>query len=132
MNISCVQLAILPHCKRKSCTAALPLARDLLSSIGSRNALFLALFLHDIAKGRIEDHCRAGVAVARSLCPRLGLSLAETATVEWLIENHPIMSDTAQRRDLGDRTTITTFASRVQTLERLKLLYILTICDIRA
>src|SRR5262249_3310927 len=80
-------------------TADLPLASDLLSSIGSRRALFLALFLHDIAKGRIEDHCRAGVAVARSLCPRLGLSLAETATVEWLIENHLIMSDTAQRRD---------------------------------
>jgi [protein-PII] uridylyltransferase len=113
-------------------TAELPLASDLVPSVGSRRALYLALFLHDIAKGRIEDHCRAGVAVARSLCPRLGLTAAETATVEWLIENHLIMSDTAQRRDLGDRTTITTFASRVQTLERLKMLFILTVCDIRA
>src|SRR5262249_596473 len=70
--------------------AELPLASDLLPSVGSRRALFLALFLHDIAKGRVEDHCQAGVSVARSLCPRLGLSAAETATVEWLIENHLI------------------------------------------
>ena len=112
--------------------AELPLASDLLPSVGSRRALFLALFLHDIAKGRVEDHCQAGVSVARSLCPRLGLTAAETATVEWLIENHLIMSDTAQRRDLGDRATITNFASRVQTLERLKMLFILTVCDIRA
>jgi [protein-PII] uridylyltransferase len=113
-------------------TTELPLASDLVPSIGSRKALYLALFLHDIAKGRIEDHCHAGMAVARSLGPRLGLTAAETATVEWLIENHLIMSDTAQRRDLGDRTTILTFATRVQTLERLKMLFILTVCDIRA
>jgi [protein-PII] uridylyltransferase len=113
-------------------SAELPLASDLLPSIGSRRALFLALFLHDIAKGRVEDHSQAGVAVAQSLCPRLGLTPAETATVEWLIKNHLVMSDTAQRRDLDDRTTITNFANRVQTLERLKMLFILTICDIRA
>ncbi len=113
-------------------SAELPFASGLLPSIGSRRALFVALFLHDVAKGRIEDHSRAGMAVARSLCPRLGLAPAETATVEWLIENHLVMSDTAQRRDLGDRTTIANFANRVQTLERLKMLFILTICDIRA
>ena len=110
----------------------LPLETDLLPSIGNRRALFLALFLHDIAKGRIEDHSTAGVIVARSLCPRLGLTAAETETVAWLIENHLVMSDTAQRRDLGDRTTIANFANRVQTLERLKMLFVLTICDIRA
>ncbi len=109
-----------------------PLASVLMPSIEKRRALYVALFLHDIAKGRTEDHSVAGVAVARHLCPRLGLSAAETESVAWLVENHLIMSDTAQRRDLGDRRTIETFAARVQTLERLKMLLILTVCDIQA
>lgn len=113
-------------------TEEFPLISSIVQSISSRRALYLALFLHDIAKGRIEDHCSAGVDVARSLCPRLGLTEAETETVAWLVENHLIMSDTAQRRDLADRKTIATFASRVQTLERLKMLFVLTVCDIRA
>lgn len=109
-----------------------PLASEVLPSIGNRRALFLALFLHDIAKGRMEDHSSAGVEVARSLCPRLGLTEAETETVAWLVENHLIMSDTAQRRDLADNKTIATFANRIQTLERLKMLFVLTVCDILA
>ncbi len=109
-----------------------PLTDELLPTISNRTPLYVALFLHDIAKGRREDHSKAGAEVARHLCPRLGLSEAETETTAWLIENHLIMSDTAQRRDLGDPTTIETFANRVQTLERLKMLLILTVCDIRA
>jgi [protein-PII] uridylyltransferase len=109
-----------------------PLTDELLPTISNRTPLCVALFLHDIAKGRREDHSKAGAEVARRLSPRLGLSEAETETTAWLIENHLIMSDTAQRRDLGDPTTIETFANRVQTLERLKMLLILTVCDIRA
>lgn len=109
-----------------------PLASLIMLSIEKRTALYVAMFLHDVAKGRTEDHSLAGIAVARQLCPRLGLSAAETETVAWLIENHLIMSDTAQRRDLGDRRTIETFAARVQTLERLKMLLVLTVCDIQA
>lgn len=109
-----------------------PLASEILLSISNRTALVVALFLHDVAKGRLEDHSIAGAKVARVVCPRLGLSDAETETVAWLIENHLVMSDTAQRRDLGDRQTIATFAQKMQTLERLKMLFILTVCDIRA
>ncbi|ACB96688.1 [protein-PII] uridylyltransferase [Beijerinckia indica] len=109
-----------------------PFASHVMASVGNRRALYLALFLHDIGKGREEDHSLAGIEVARKLCPRLGLSEAETETVAWLIENHLVMSDTAQRRDLSDRRTIETFARCVQTLERLKMLFLLTICDIRA
>ncbi|VFU09821.1 [Protein-PII] uridylyltransferase / [Protein-PII]-UMP uridylyl-removing enzyme [Methylocella tundrae] len=109
-----------------------PLASEILLSISNRTALVVALFLHDVAKGRLEDHSTAGAKVARVVCPRLGLSDAETETVAWLIENHLVMSDTAQRRDLGDRQTVATFAQKVQTLERLKMLFILTVCDIRA
>ena len=113
-------------------TKELPLASEIVPSIANRRALFLTLFLHDIAKGRVEDHSSAGVDVARALCPRLGLTEAETETVAWLVANHLVMSDTAQRRDLGDHATIATFANRVQTLERLKMLFIVTVCDIRA
>jgi [protein-PII] uridylyltransferase len=109
-----------------------PLTSEILPSISNRTSLHLALFLHDIAKGRQQDHSSAGAEVARRLSPRFGLSEAETETIVWLIQNHLVMSDTAQRRDLGDPTTIENFANRVQTLERLKMLLILTVCDIRA
>jgi len=97
-----------------------------------RTALYVALFLHDIAKGRIEDHSIAGVRIARRLCPRLGLSAAETELVAWLVEVHLVMSTVAQSRDLSDRRTIENFAAVVQSLERMKLLLILTTADIRA
>ena len=109
-----------------------PLSVEILPSISSRTALYVALFLHDIAKGRKEDHSIAGAEVARKLCPRFGLSEAETETVAWLIEQHLVMSNTAQSRDLADPSTIQTFAAAVQTLERLRMLLVLTVCDIKA
>jgi [protein-PII] uridylyltransferase len=97
-----------------------------------REILYIALFLHDIAKGRLEDHSIAGARVARKLCPRFGCTPAETETVAWLIEQHLVMSTIAQSRDLSDRKTIENFAAVVQSLERMKLLTILTTADIRA
>src|SRR5215472_7466533 len=84
------------------------LANELMRSIQPRHRelLYVTLFLHDIAKGRIEDHSIAGARVARNLCPRLGFSPAETETVAWLIEVHLVMSTVAQSRDLSDRMTI--------------------------
>jgi [protein-PII] uridylyltransferase len=110
------------------------LANDLYRKIlpEHRKVLFVALFLHDIAKGRIEDHSIAGARVARRFCPRIGLSPAETETVSWLVEHHLVMSTVAQSRDLSDRKTIENFAAVVQSLERMKLLTILTTADIRA
>jgi [protein-PII] uridylyltransferase len=109
-----------------------PLANAIFPTITNRRALYVALFLHDIAKGRTEDHSIAGAAVARRLCPRLGLTEAETETVAWLVTYHLEMSTIAQSRDLGDPKTIQSFAAIVQTLERLKLLLVLTVCDIKA
>lgn len=109
-----------------------PLAQAFMPAIADREALFVAVLLHDIAKGRQEDHSIAGAKVARRICPRLGLSARQTELVAWLIEEHLLMSMVAQTRDLNDRKTITDFAERVQSLERLKLLLILTVCDIRA
>jgi [protein-PII] uridylyltransferase len=111
-----------------------PLASELIRKLlpENRKVLYVALFLHDIAKGRIEDHSIAGARVARRFCPRLGFSATDTETVAWLVEKHLVMSSVAQSRDLSDRKTIENFAAVVQSVERLKLLAILTTADIRA
>jgi len=109
-----------------------PLSHKLLPGLkDQRELLYIAVLLHDIAKGRPEDHSEAGARIARRICPHMGLSAADTETIAWLVEKHLLMSMTAQTRDLNDRKTIEDFASVVQTVERLKLLLILTVCDIR-
>ena len=97
-----------------------------------RDLLYVTLFLHDIAKGRVEDHSIAGARVARNLCPRLGFSPADTELVAWLIEVHLLMSTVAQSRDLSDRMTIENFSAVMQSVEHMKLLTILTAADIKA
>jgi [protein-PII] uridylyltransferase len=109
-----------------------PVANEIFPTLQNRRALYVALFLHDIGKGRNEDHSIAGARIARDLCPRLGLTDAETETAAWLIEKHLLMSNVAQHRDITDPKTIESFAGEVQTLERLKLLLVLTVCDIKA
>ena len=110
------------------------LANELIRTIQPehRTVLYVALFLHDIAKGRVEDHSIAGARIARKLGPRFGLSPANTETLVWLIEQHLTMSTIAQSRDLSDRRTIENFSAVVQSLERMKLLTLLTTADIRA
>ena len=110
----------------------LPLTHELLPHLNDTRLLYVALFLHDIAKGRPEDHSIAGARIARKLCPRFGLSPAETDTVAWLIEYHLLMSEVAQARDIQDPETAKAFADIVQSPQRLALLMILTACDIRA
>jgi len=109
-----------------------PLASEIVHKITHRTELYLAAFLHDIAKGRPADHSKAGAEVARKLCPRLGLSPANAERVAWLVENHLVMSNTAQGRDLSDPRTAEALAAIVQTQEHLKMLLALTVADIRA
>ncbi|HEX9964646.1 MAG TPA: [protein-PII] uridylyltransferase [Allosphingosinicella sp.] len=109
-----------------------PLASALFRHIASRRVLYAAVLLHDIAKGRGGDHSVLGAEVARALCPRLGLSEAETETVAWLVRWHLLMSATAFKRDVADPQTIQHFAAQVKSLERLRLLFILTVVDIQA
>ncbi len=113
-------------------TDDLPLASDLIHKISHRTELYLAAFLHDIAKGRPTDHSKTGADVARKLCPRLGLSPANADRVASLVDQHLIMSNMAQGRDLSDPRTAEALAAIVQTQEQLKLLLILTVADIRA
>jgi [protein-PII] uridylyltransferase len=110
----------------------LALPSQIIETVVSRRALYLAVLLHDIAKGRGGDHSVLGAEVAQRLGPRLGLSEEETETVVWLVRWHLLMSSTAFKRDIDDPQTIRDFAERVQSPERLKLLLILTIADIRA
>jgi [protein-PII] uridylyltransferase len=109
-----------------------PLSTALFRQIGSRRTLYVAVLLHDIAKGRGGDHSQLGEQVALQLCPRFGLDAAETETVAWLVRHHLLMSATAFKRDIADPKTIEDFAAAVQSPERLRLLLMLTVVDIRA
>ncbi len=109
-----------------------PLSTAIFRQIVSRRVLYVAALLHDIAKGRGGDHSILGADIAMSLCPRLGLNEAETETVAWLVRHHLLMSATAFKRDLADFKTILDFAQVVTSAERLRLLLVLTVVDIRA
>ncbi|HXV23843.1 MAG TPA: [protein-PII] uridylyltransferase [Alphaproteobacteria bacterium] len=110
----------------------LPVASAVVHKVLSRRVLYLAVLLHDIAKGRGGDHSELGAEIALKLCPRLGLAADESETVAWLVRHHLLMSNTAFKRDIDDLSTIEGFATAVQSIERLRLLLVLTAADIRA
>jgi len=122
-------VAAIDHGERRS---EHPLSTDIIKRVKSREALYVAILLHDIAKGLPGDHSDVGAAIANSLCPRLGLSAEDTTAVMWLVKNHLVMSDMAQKRDIADPKTVKDFVSQVQTPEMLRLLLVLTVADIRA
>ncbi len=109
----------------------LPVSTTIFKEGINRKVLYVALLLHDIGKGRDEDHSILGARIARKVAPRLGLKPKEVDTVEWLVRYHLLMSDMAQKRDIADPRTVRDFAKAVQTRERLDLLLMLTVCDIR-
>ncbi len=107
------------------------LAEGLFNKISHRRALYLAMLLHDTGKG-LGDQQVEGMKTARAAGKRLGLDEGETELIAWLVGNHLEMSETAQKRDISDPRTIATFAKLVGDTEHLRLLYILTVADIRA
>jgi len=109
-----------------------PVAHGLVEDLQSRRSLYVATLMHDIAKGRGGDHSELGSEVALEICPTLGLSAEETETVSWLVLHHLLLSQTAFRRDIDDPKTILDVADTIQSPERLKLLLLLTIVDMRA
>nr|WP_254444966.1 [protein-PII] uridylyltransferase [Ruegeria atlantica] len=121
----------LAQIERGELVESLPLASSILKGEVNRKVLYVALLLHDIAKGRPEDHSILGAKIARKVAPRLGLSKADSETVEWLVRYHLLMSDMAQKRDISDPRTVRDFAKAVKTVKRLDLLTVLTVCDIR-
>ncbi|HEY1607011.1 MAG TPA: [protein-PII] uridylyltransferase [Allosphingosinicella sp.] len=125
-------IGLLARIEKGALKAEHPLATAMFRHIASRRTLYVAVLLHDIAKGRGGDHSELGAEVALALGPRLGLKDAETETVAWLVRWHLFMSDTAFKRDLADPKTVADFVARVKSLERLRLLFILTVVDIGA
>ena len=109
----------------------LPISTEILRDGVDRKVLMVAMLLHDIGKGRDQDHSVLGAQIARKVAPRLGLNRNDCDTVEWLVRYHLLMSDMAQKRDIADPRTVRDFAKAVQTVKRLDLLTVLTVCDIR-
>ena len=109
-----------------------PLATTIMPLIEDREALFLAMLLHDTGKGLAGGQEVAGARTARQACERMGLERHRVDLVAWLVEHHLVMSDYAQKRDVGDPATVAAFAAIVETPERLRMLLVLTIADIRA
>lgn len=127
--IQCV--AELARIERGEVVEDLPIVSRIMGGPIDRTVIYLATLLHDIGKGRPEDHSIIGAQLARRICQRLGLSAERTELVEWLVRNHLLMSDVAQKRDIADPRTLRDFAKAVRSRRRLDLLLVLTVCDIR-
>jgi len=121
----------LAQIERRELIEELPVASSILKEGVNRRVLYVALLMHDIAKGRDEDHSILGARITRQVARRLGLKPREVDTAEWLVRYHLLMSDMAQKRDIADPRTVRDFAKAVKTRERLDLLLLLTVCDIR-
>ena len=125
-------IGLVARIERGELKAEHSLSSAIIHQLSDRRVLHVAVLLHDIAKGRGGDHSLLGADIARRLCPRFGMTPAETETVAWLVEHHLLMSRTAFKRDLSDFKTILDFAAAVASPERLRLLMLLTVVDIRA
>ncbi len=124
-------ISTLSQIERGELAQEVPIATDILAKGLNRRVLYVALLLHDIGKGSGRDHSEFGAEIALELCPRFGLLPEETEMVSWLVRSHLRMSDMAQKRDLSDPRTVRDFAREVKSPTRLKLLTVLTVCDIR-
>ena len=125
-------IRVLNTLERGELSEVAPVASSLVDHLQSRRALYLAMLLHDIAKGRGGDHSEIGAEIALKVGPELGLSAEETETVSWLVLHHLLLSGVAFKRDIDDPKTILDVADTIQSPERLRLLLILTVADMRA
>jgi len=125
-------IGILGQIERQELVNEYPLASEEVRKVLSRDVLYAAMFLHDIAKGRGGNHPALGAEVATQLGPRFGFKAEETESISWLVRNHLVFSDTAFRRDLDDPKTIADLVSIVKSRERLRLLLCITVADISA
>ncbi|MDQ3186282.1 MAG: [protein-PII] uridylyltransferase, partial [Pseudomonadota bacterium] len=108
-----------------------PLCSRLMNEFKRPEVLYLAGLFHDIAKGRKGDHSMLGKTDAKRFCQEHGMLPEDKELVTWLVENHLIMSITAQKKDLSDGDVIADFASRIGNERRLIALYLVTVADIR-
>ncbi|MDD9990398.1 MAG: [protein-PII] uridylyltransferase [Rhodospirillales bacterium] len=125
-------IGVLAAIERGDFADELPLASTLVHQLRMRDVLYLALLLHDVAKGRGGDHSEIGAGIARDVATRLEFTPDEAETAAWLVRWHLLFSMTAFKRDPNDPGTIDDFVGRVRSLERLRLLLVLTAADITA
>jgi [protein-PII] uridylyltransferase len=109
-----------------------PVAAHIYPRLPKVELLFIAGLYHDIAKGMGGDHSELGVGIAKDFCERHNLTAWDTKLVCWLVENHLVMSSTAQRKDTTDPEVIHEFATLVKDQVRLDYIYTLTVADINA
>ena len=109
-----------------------PLASRLIHRLPKLEVLYIAGIFHDVAKGRGGDHSELGAIDAENFCRSHHLSERDTKLISWLVENHLLMSMTAQRKDISDPDIIHGFARAVPSQVHLDYLYVMTVCDISA
>ncbi|MEX2557594.1 MAG: [protein-PII] uridylyltransferase [Actinomycetota bacterium] len=109
-----------------------PLPHDVWRDLVDRDRVLLACLLHDIGKGSEEDHSILGETLARQICKRIGLPSETIEDVVWLVRHHLLLPDTATRRDTDDENLVVETAASVGDVERLKMLYIVSVADGRA
>ena len=109
-----------------------PLASKLINDLPKLEILYISGLYHDIGKGRGSDHSSLGRSIVRKFCKKHLFSSEDTQTIEWLVENHLLMSVTSQKKDLDDILVIKDFANSVSNIENLNYLYCLTVADVSA
>lgn len=110
----------------------LPTTTRVASEITNRRALYLAMLCHDLAKGMGGGHAEKGIEIAQLIARRLGLTQEEAELTGWLVSQHLLLTEIAFKRDLQDPHTIQLLVNRIQSPERLRLLLMITVADIRA
>ena len=125
-------ISILSKIEQGKLRYELPLVTKVMTNVISRQVLYLSLFCHDLAKGTTGNHSETGAVIAENLGLRLGFSDEQCEQTAWLVRNHLIFSKAAFKRDINDPQTLTDFVAKVTSLERLKLLFIFTVTDIKA
>lgn len=110
----------------------LPLPCEVARNIGKRELLILSVLFHDIGKGEGGGHADKGADMIPTIARRMGLSREDSERLEFLVRSHLIFAHIAQRRDLSDERMIMQFARQMETSENLKMLFLLTIADVRA
>ncbi len=102
---------------------------DVFSRVKRKQALYLGALLHDIGKGYGEDHTEKGSNIAYRIARRMGFIEADADCVRFLVRNHLLLSEVALRRDLSEERVAVQLAKATGDIQRLSMLYILTMAD---
>ncbi len=109
-----------------------PLLTQIMREMDRPEILYLSMLMHDIGKGLGGNHSQRGAVMCDAVAERMNLNPDDAARVRFLVLQHLNMSHLAQRRDIQDPRLIRDFAGRVETLDNLKTLYLVTFADMRA